>query len=141
MSSMVRVAGTALAFVATAGLADYAFNDARLLYGAMGRDRLAAACLPELRRALESRGFAPFDVEFDARPRVSLALGGPRRFGAAFTFQDGGAATRIDGTVECDVDGSEVRVDVRTSAPAVRLGLGKGRSRPRVAAAASALAG
>ncbi len=125
MALTLRLAGAGLLLVmglAAAGLGDLVFDDGRLLYAAVGRDRLVAACLPELMHGLEARGFSPADVEFETRPRISVGLGPLASLGADFTFEDGAAATRIDGSMACVVGRSDVHVDFRTLAPPVRLG-------------------
>lgn len=116
------VVGVCLLAATVAGAMDYRFNDARLLYAALGRDGLVAACLPELERQLQRRGFSPLDVEVEPRPRVSLAFGASRSLAADFTFQDGAAATRVDGRMECEVRRDGPHVDLRTSDRPVRVG-------------------
>ena len=110
-----------LALMVSAGAgADYALNDGRILYRLMGRDALAEACLPELKKGLADSGFAPSDLEFSARP--SIALGRMRTFGSQFTFQDGAAETRIDGIAACAVTASGVYVTFKTNARPLRAG-------------------
>ncbi len=108
--------------LAAGALADFTLNEGRVLYALMGRDKLVEACLPELKKGLADRGFAPADLELDPRPSISIALGRPKTFGADFTFQDGAAAMRVDGVLACVVGKNDVHVDFRTSARPVRAG-------------------
>ena len=108
--------------LAGAGLADLTLNDGRILYRLVGRNAIAEACLPELKRGLAERGFAPADLELDPHPDIAVAFGAPKTLGAGFTFQDGPAETRVDGIMACVVGATNVHVEFRTNARPVRAG-------------------
>ena len=125
MSTIAKMIAAFLLFplaLAAAGLADLALNDGRILYRLIGRNAIAEACLPELKRSLAERGFAPADLELDPHPDIAVAFGGPKTLGAGFTFQDGPAQTRVDGIMACVVDATNVHVEFRTTAKPVRAG-------------------
>ena len=111
-----------LVALVTAGSLDVAFNEGRWLYAALGRERLVEACTPALVRELVQHGFSPQDVEIDGHPALALHWGGRRSLDAGFTFQDGGAETRVDGTMTCTVDSPTVKVVFRTLARPIRVG-------------------
>ena len=102
--------------VAGAGIADFALNGGRVGYALLGRDRIEAACRPELARVLADRGFAPAEIEFAARPNLDVNFGRDARLAGGFTFTDGPGGERVDGAVECVVTGPQVRVEVRVRA-------------------------
>ena len=94
-------------------VADFAWNDGRILYRLLGRDRIEAACRPELARVLAERGFEPVDIAFETRPSLNVNLGPDARMDSAFTFTDGAGGNRVDGVMTCVASGTEARVDVR----------------------------
>ena len=125
MSTIAKMVAAFLLFplvLAAAGLADFALNDGRILYGLIGRNAIVEACLPELKRGLAERGFAPADLELDPHPDIAVAFGAPKTLGAGFTFQDGPAQTRIDGVMACAVGSANVHIQFRTNARPVRAG-------------------
>ncbi len=125
MTAVHKISGfaaVALLALAAAGSLDVAVNEGRWVYAALGRDRLVEACTPALIRELVQRGFSPQDVEIDGRPGFALAWSGRRSLDAEFTFQDGGAETRVDGTMTCTVDAPAVNVVFRTLARPIRVG-------------------
>ncbi len=113
-ASVLTAAGGVL--VGGVALGDLWFDDGRALYAAFGRDALARTCTAPLIRRLAEQGFEPADVEFGPRPRVRLAWGRERSFGASFTFMDGAAQERVDGVVACEVSGGTITIDVRVGA-------------------------
>lgn len=108
--------------LAAAVVTDFGLDDGRLVYALLGRNTIVEACLPELKKGLAARGFAPEDVEINPHPDIAVALGQPKSLAAEFTFEDGPAQTRIEGVMACVVGRNDVHVDFRTDATPVRTG-------------------
>jgi hypothetical protein len=101
---------------AAAVLTDATFNDGRILSVLMGRDRLVAACLPELKKNLAQDGYEPTDIEIVPEPSIGLDFGRSGKLAGRFTFADGPGESRIDGIMACLVVGPAVHVDFRATA-------------------------
>ncbi len=126
MSTIAKMVAAFLLFalvLAAAGLADVALNDGRILYGLIGRNAIVEACLPELKRGLAERGFAPADLELDPHPDIAVAFGAPKTLGAGF---------HVPGRAGADPNrrnhglrgryAANVHIEFRTNARPVRAG-------------------
>ncbi|MCW6508090.1 hypothetical protein [Lichenifustis flavocetrariae] len=102
---------------------DMLWNDGRLFYAAVGRDRLVELCTPPAREDLISRGFSPTDLVFAPRPSIAFTSGPSgqsKTFSAPFTFSDGPNGQRVDGRLACSVSGKTVKVDVQVDSLPLR---------------------
>lgn len=100
-------------------LADLMLNGGRGLGILLGRDRLIAACRPPLIAKLRAAGFEPDDILFEKGETVTVTTS-QRTFAGPFTFEDGGAQTRVDGLIACVVNDRSVTVEVRTRSTPLR---------------------
>ncbi len=115
---LVLYATLAVVLAMVVVIGDLIFDKRRLMYAALGRDALVAACQPELVRQLAVDGFQPSDIALGDTPDITFSTLTGKTLTDTFTFGDGALQSRVDGVVVCGVKAGAVSVTVRTrSAP------------------------
>ena len=112
LGTMVAAALAAAGFAA----ADLWFDHGRLVFLALGREKLVKSCSASLTGRLAQKGFEPSDLDLDARLNLDVPWRAVRSIEGHFTFLDGPEQTRVDGVMACAVSRTGVTVEFRVEA-------------------------